>query len=109
MTFYEFESREIIDENFYAKLTVEPVGESYKYTLKFEDENGSVKLDGITSTPAFALLKLKNLLLATIDTLADCVEITKSASSQNAYFENAPDDFLEQEGWEESDEDDEII
>lgn len=82
MTFFEFEAREIIDEDYHVTLSIEPVGSSYKYTLKFEDQQNNAQFEGRTKSPLLALVKLRNLLTATVDTLLDCIELTKSAASQ---------------------------
>jgi hypothetical protein len=101
MNFFEFECREIVDDNLTIKLEVEPIGEMYSYILSFESGNSSLPVSGVTKSPLLALVKLRNLLTATVDTLSDSIEMTKIAATHIENYNNLSD------GIENSDEEDE--
>jgi hypothetical protein len=92
MNFFEFESREIVDENFHVKLHVEPMGELYQYSLAFESDKSSAIMSGVTSTPLMALVKLRNIIVSTIDSLSDAVEMTKAAATHIDAFNELTDE-----------------
>lgn len=94
MNFFEFECREIVDENLAVKLSVEPVGEMYAYSLSFESDQVSLPVSGIAKSPLMALVKIRNLLTATVDTLSDSIEMTKVAASHIESYNNISDELL---------------
>lgn len=109
MNFFEFECREIVDDNLAIKLSVEPVGEMYAYSLSFESEQISVPVSGVAKSPLMALVKLRNLLTATVDTLSDSIEMTKVAASHIESFNNISDELQGQDEEDEEDEDGKFI
>lgn len=104
MNFFEFESKETIDDEFDLRLNVEPVGERYKYSVIFENTHTRFEYTGNANNPISALTKLRNIIVASIDSLSDAIDITKSAAAHvNAYF----DEISNNEDVEEEDENDE--
>lgn len=80
---FEFESKEVIDDNFFVMMRVDPYGSTmYQYKLEFNDGKNSVEYTGLTVNPISGLVKLRNIITATIDTLHDCIDITKAGMSQ---------------------------
>lgn len=80
---FEFESKEVIDDNFFVIMRVDPYGPTmYQYRLQFNDNKNVVEYNGLTTNPISGLIKLRNIITATIDTLHDCVDITKAGMSQ---------------------------
>lgn len=97
MNFFEFESREIVDENLNVKLNVEPMGDMYQYSLSFETDKSSATLSGMASSPLIGLVKLRNILVSTIDSLSDAVEMTKAAAAHIDAYNNLADEENEDE------------
>jgi len=106
MNFFEFESHEIVDENFTIKMHVEPLGNAYQYRLIFDDSTSSSQMTGLASSSLFALVRLRNLIVSTIDTLSDCVEMAKAASSQIDAYNELMTDENDSDSDDESEEDD---
>ena len=80
---FDFESKEMIDDNFFVTMKISPFNSKmYQYKLIFHDGTNNVEYGGITSNPITSLVKLRNILTSTIDTLHDCIDITKMAASQ---------------------------
>jgi hypothetical protein len=104
MNFFEFECREIVDENLTIKLGVEPVGDMYSYSLSFESDQASVPVSGIAKPPLLALVKLRNLLVATLDSLSDSVEMTKVAATHIESYNTLSDEMNNQDEDEDEDE-----
>lgn len=104
MNFFEFECREVVDDNFIVKLEVEPIGEMYSYSLSFESEQGSIPFSGVAKSPLMALVKLRNLLTATVDTLSDSIEMTKMAATHIENYNTLSDEIINEDEDEEDDE-----
>jgi|1048.fasta_scaffold54467_4 hypothetical protein len=105
MNFFEFESHEIVDENFIIKMNVEPIGDKYQYRLIFDDSNSTSQIIGTASNPLFALVRLRNVIVSTMDTLSDCVEMSKAASAQIDAYNDMMIDSGEEENKEDNEED----
>lgn len=121
---FYFNATEIIDDNFIVKMIIEPHGSRfYQYKLMFDDGKNITEFNGLTSEPLSAVIKLRNVLISTIDTLSDCIDIVKIAGTHigmssknnldvivNQEYSESPDEYDntadEDENNEEEDEDD---
>ena len=121
---FYFNATEIIDDNLVVKMIIEPHGPRlYQYKLMFDDGKNIAEFNGLTSEPLSAVIKLRNVLISTIDTLSDCIDIVKIAGTHigmssknnldvivNQEYSESPDEYGnitdEDDDNEEEDEDD---